>query len=74
MRKSDWKREYRRARCGSTRADPRAAAASRNRSSQWELCAIRRAHWLGQPTMRAHKVSLIGDCLRALAVIAPRLP
>ena len=74
MRKSDWKRDYRRVRCGSWRVDPRVSLAFVNRTSHWETCALRRAHWLAQPTMRAHKLSLIGDCRRALLMTSPRLP
>lgn len=74
MRKSDWKREYRRVRCGAPSPHPAAATAYVNRTSHWEYCALYRAHWLTQPTMRAHKLSMIGDCRRALARINPRLP
>jgi hypothetical protein len=74
MRQSDWKREYRRARCGAT-VDPAVQAVYRaRRVGGWETCALIRAHWLTRPTMRAHKLSLIGDCRRALSASSPRLP
>jgi hypothetical protein len=74
MRKSDWKREYRRVRCGSWQVDPKVAAAYLNRTSHWEACTIIRATWLARDTMRAHKLTLIGDCRRALRLIRPQLP
>lgn len=74
MQKSDWKHQYRRVRCGRKRADPRAFIAYMNKSSRWEACATLRAHWLTRPTMRAHKITLIGDCRRAMLFQRPRLP
>ena len=74
MQKADWKQHYRRVRCGSRKADARAILAYLNRTSNWEACAAIRAHWLTRPTMRAHKLTLIGDSRRALFAVRPRLP
>lgn len=73
MRRSDWIREYRRARCGASQVMPAALAAARESVSSWDACAWRRAYWLSRPTMRAHKISLVADCRKALAIIRPRL-
>jgi len=74
MRRSDWTREYRRARCGAPTAHPLAVEVYCNRFSHWEHCALHRAYWLATPTMRAHRLSWIGTSRQALARINPRLP
>ena len=75
MTKHDWLVHYRRARCGlQRRTDFRAVLARINRTSHWEACAALRAHWLNRDTMRAHKLTLIEDCRRALWAIKPNLP
>jgi hypothetical protein len=74
MRQSEWKREYRRARCGKPVAPAVQAGVLNRKVGPWEAAALARAIWLGRATMRAHKLTLIGDCRRAPATWHLRLP
>lgn len=74
LTRARWRKEWRRTRCGSPRADQRAVIALTHRQSHWERCVTVRAYWLSRDTMRCHKLTLMADCWRALDSIRPRLP
>lgn len=75
MRKTEWKRQWRRARCRARKQGGVAGLALTGRHDLWAHCAQLRAYWLGRPdAMRCHKLTLIADCRRALAAVSPRLP